>query len=150
MCHVLRTNCQCLAYSIVFMLDCAIQPCALCPGSPQHRLGQPVCLPLGDWVILEPDEPGVPMKSITSMIYNVHCRDPRRVQGPSALSDVRGWTMSTALLAGRGRRTSRAGRTATSATPTSSPPSPCSAASTSTRPRESPCTRSVANLKWHL
>ena len=147
--NVLRTNCQCLAYSIVFML-CAIQPCALSPGSPQHRLGQPVCLPLGDWVILEPDEPGVPMKSITSMIYNVHCRDPRRVQGPSALSDVRGWTMSTALLAGRGRRTSRAGRTATSATPTSSPPSPCSAASTSTRPKESPCTRSVANLKWHL
>ena len=74
MCHVLRTNCQCLAYSIVFML-CAIQPRALCPGSPQHRLGQPVCLPLGDWVILEPDEPGV---AITSITYDIQCA----LQGP--------------------------------------------------------------------
>ena len=35
------------------------------------------------------------------------------------------------------------GWTGTSATATSSPPSPCSAASTSTHPRAGPCTRSV-------
>ena len=40
----------------------------LVPGSAQHRLGQPVCLPLGDRVILEPDEPGVATISEISTI----------------------------------------------------------------------------------
>ena len=51
------------------------------PGSAQHRLGQPVCLPLGDRVILEPDEPGVATISKISTISTISMQVRTMVNG---------------------------------------------------------------------
>ena len=55
---------------LYLVLVCYLTLC-LVPGSAQHRLGQPVCFPLGDRVILEPDEPGVATISKISTISTI-------------------------------------------------------------------------------